>query len=87
MKGAFEVVSGAPRPRVMLASNLEGKKVISSNAFIPSLQWLVIVERPAEEAYAPLYAAMLRTSALLLVGFSMAVLASLISGATGGSAA
>ncbi len=80
VKGAFEVVSGAPRPRVMLASNLEGKKVISSNAFIPSLQWLVIVERPAEEAYAPLYAAMLRTSALLLVGFSMAVLASLFLG-------
>ena len=42
VKGAFEVVSGAPRPRVMLASNLEGKKVISSNAFIPSLQWLVL---------------------------------------------
>ena len=80
VKGAFEVASGAPRPRVMLASNLEGKKVISSNAFIPSLQWLVIVERPAEEAYAPLYAAMLRTSALLLVGFSMAVLASLFLG-------
>ena len=64
----------------MLASNLEGKRVISANAFIPSLQWLVIVERPAEEAYAPLYAAMLRTSALLLVGFSMAVLASLFLG-------
>jgi signal transduction histidine kinase len=80
VKGAFEVASGAPRPRVMLATNLEGKKVISSHAFIPSLQWLVIVERPAEEAYAPLYAAMLRTSALLLVGFSMAVLASLFLG-------
>jgi signal transduction histidine kinase len=80
VKTAFQVASGAPRPRVMLASNLEGKKVISSNAFIPSLQWLVIVERPAEEAYAPLYAAMLRTSALLLVGFSMAVLASLFLG-------
>jgi signal transduction histidine kinase/HAMP domain-containing protein len=74
---AFQVASGAPRPRVMLAANLEGKQVISSNAFIPSLQWLVIVERPAEEAYAPLYASMLRTSGLLLVGFTMAVLASL----------
>jgi signal transduction histidine kinase/HAMP domain-containing protein len=80
VKGAFEAASGAPRPRVTLASNLEGKKVISSNAFIPSLQWLVIIERPAEEAYTPLYASMLRTSALLLVGFSMAVLASLFVG-------
>jgi signal transduction histidine kinase len=65
---------------VTVASNLEGKKVISSNAFIPSLQWLVIIERPAEEAYTPLYASMLRTSALLLVGFTMAVLASLFVG-------
>ena len=73
---AFQVVSGAPRPKVMLASNLEGKRVISSHAFIPSLQWLVIIERPAEEAYTPLYASMLRTSGFLLVGFSMAVLAS-----------
>jgi signal transduction histidine kinase len=80
VKGAFEFVSGAPRPRVTVASNLEGKRVISANAFIPSLQWLVIIERPAEEAYTPLYASMLRTSALLLVGFTMAVLASLFVG-------
>jgi signal transduction histidine kinase len=80
VKGAFEVASGAPRPRVTVASNLEGKKVISSNAFIPSLQWLVFIERPAEEAYTPLYASMLRTSGLLLVGFTMAVLASLFVG-------
>ena len=77
---AFQVASGAPRPKVMVASNLEGKRVISSHAFIPSLQWLVIIERPAEEAYTPLYASMLRTSGLLLVGFSMAVLASLFLG-------
>jgi signal transduction histidine kinase len=80
VKGAFQVASGAPRPRVTVASNFEGKRVISSNAFIPSLQWLVFIERPAEEAYTPLYASILRTSALLLVGFSMAVLASLFVG-------
>ena len=73
---AFQVASGAPRPKVTLASNLEGKRVISSSAFIPSLQWMVFIERPAEEAYTPLYASMLRTSGFLLVGFSMAVLAS-----------
>jgi signal transduction histidine kinase len=80
VKGAFQAASGAPRPRVTVASNLEGKRVISSNAFIPSLQWLVIIERPVEEAYTPLYASMLRTTALVLVGFSMAVLASLFVG-------
>jgi signal transduction histidine kinase len=80
VKEAFQVASRAPRPGVTVASNLEGKRVISSNAFIPSLQWLVIIERPAEEAYTPLYASVMRTSALLLVGFSMAVLASLFVG-------
>jgi signal transduction histidine kinase len=80
VKEAFQVASRAPRPGVTVASNLEGKRVISSNAFIPSLQWLVIIERPAEEAYTPLYASIMRTSALLLVGFSMAVLASLFVG-------
>jgi signal transduction histidine kinase len=80
VKAASQAASGAPRPGVTLAYNMDGKKVISSYAFIPSLQWLVIIERPAEEAYTPLYASMLRTSALLLVGFTMAVLASLFVG-------
>jgi two-component system, NtrC family, sensor kinase len=80
VKGTFEFASGAPRPRVTVTNNMDGKKVISSSAFIPSLQWAVIIERPAEEAYTPLYASMLRTSALLLVGFTMAVLASLFVG-------
>jgi signal transduction histidine kinase len=80
VKAASQAASGAPRPEATLAYNMDGKKVISSYAFIPSLQWVVIIERPAEEAYTPLYASMLRTSALLLVGFSMAVLASLFVG-------
>jgi signal transduction histidine kinase len=80
VKAAFQAASGTPRPEVTVAYNVEGKKVISSYALIPSLQWAVIIERPSEEAYAPLYASMLRTSALLLVGFSMAILASLFMG-------
>jgi signal transduction histidine kinase len=80
VKAASQAASGAPRTEVTVGHNLEGKKVISSYAFIPSLQWVVIIERPAEEAYTPLYASLLRTSALLLVGFSMAVLASLFVG-------
>jgi signal transduction histidine kinase len=77
VRAAFLDASGAPLPKMTLAYNMDGKKVISSYAFIPSLQWVVIIERPAEEAYTPLYASMIRTSALLLVGFSMAFLASL----------
>jgi signal transduction histidine kinase len=40
----------------------------------------VLVERPAGEAYAPLYASILRTSVLLLMGLGMAILASLLIG-------
>ena len=87
VKGAFQVASGAPRPKVTLASNLEGKRVISSNAFIPSLQWLVIIERPAEEAYTPLYASMLRTSASSFGRLQYGGAGELVCGATGGSAA
>lgn len=76
VKAAFQAASGTPRREVTLATNLEGKKVISSHAFIPSLQWVVIIERPAEEAYAPLHASMLRTATLLLVAFTVALLAS-----------
>ena len=77
VKAAFQTGSGTPRSEVTLAENLDGKKVISSYAFIPSVQWVVIIERPAEEAYALLYASMLRTATLLMVAFTMALLASL----------
>jgi len=77
VKADFQTASGEPRSEVTLAENLDGKKVISSYAFIPSVQWVVIVERPAEEAYAPLYASMLRTATLLMVALTIALLASL----------
>src|SRR4030095_6769304 len=77
VKAAFQTASGTPQSEVTLAENLDGKKVISSYAFIPSVQWVVIIERPAAEAYAPLYASMLRTATLLMVAFTMALLASL----------
>jgi signal transduction histidine kinase len=60
--------------------NLSGQKVFAASAPIPDLGWAVLVERPAAEAYAPLYASILRTSLLLLLGLGMAVLASLLIG-------
>jgi signal transduction histidine kinase len=60
--------------------NLAGQKVFASSAAMPELGWAVLVERPAAEAYAPLYASILRTSILLLLGLGMAVLASLLIG-------
>jgi signal transduction histidine kinase len=58
--------------------NLAGQKVFPAYAPIPTLGWAVLVERPVSEAYAPLYASVLRTSVLLLVGLGVAILASLM---------
>jgi signal transduction histidine kinase len=60
--------------------NLVGQKVFAASAPIADLGWAVVVERPASEAYAPLYASTLRTSVLLLVGLGMAILASVLIG-------
>jgi signal transduction histidine kinase/HAMP domain-containing protein len=75
VKAAF-AGDGVRRQNAIVAANLKGEKVFSSFAVIPTLDWAVILERPIAEAYEPLYASMLRTSTLLLVGLGMALLAS-----------
>jgi len=77
VKAAFQSGPGVPRSRAVVAQNLQGTKVLSSYSLISNLDWAVFIERPVKEAYGPLYASMLRTSSLLLVGLGMALLASL----------
>ncbi len=60
--------------------NLAGQEVFPAYALIPELGWAVLVERPVREAYALLYASMLRSAILLLVGLGMAALASWVIG-------
>jgi class 3 adenylate cyclase len=60
--------------------SLTGEKVFPAYALIPDLGWAVLVERSTDEAYAPLYSSLLRTSMLLLIGLGMAGLASLLIG-------
>ena len=77
VKAAFETTRSLPGSTAAVAHNVQGKDVFSSFALIPSLDWAVFIERPLEEAYEPLYASIVRASALLLVGLGMALLASL----------
>ena len=72
-------LAGTPT-RLVAQPNLAGQQVFAAFATIPDLGWAVLVERPAREAYAPLYASILRTGILLLIGLGMAVLASLLIG-------
>lgn len=72
-------MAGEPGPFPALA-NLAGEKVFVAYAAIPGLRWVVLVERPTSEAYESLYGSLIRSGVFLLVGFGMAVLASLLIG-------
>jgi two-component system, NtrC family, sensor kinase len=60
---------------VQEAENVEGRKVLTAYARVAPLGWLMFVELPAEEAYAPLYAALKRLALVLLGALVFAVLA------------
>jgi signal transduction histidine kinase/ActR/RegA family two-component response regulator len=60
------------------ARDIAGKSVITANAPITPLGWTVFVEQDAQEAFAPLYASMLRTGVLMLLGLLLALAASAI---------
>ena len=59
------------------AQDLQGNAVLTAHAPIAELGWLVFVEQPLSEAYAPLHASMRRSGLLLLVALALSVLASL----------
>src|SRR5256886_3364339 len=64
-----------PVETVQEAENIEGRKGLTAYARLAPLGWLMFVELPAEEAYAPLYAALQRLGVLLLGALGFAVLA------------
>ena len=76
VKAALRPAPAIQKPESTVARSLSGEKVLSSYAFLPSLDWAVIIERPLEEAYEPLYASVSRTSTLLLIGLGIALFAS-----------
>jgi signal transduction histidine kinase len=60
---------------VVEAKNIEGKPVLTANAPVKPLGWLVFVDLPRDEAYAPLYASIKRSGLLMLAALSLAGLA------------
>jgi signal transduction histidine kinase/CheY-like chemotaxis protein len=60
-----------------IAKDMSGRQVLTANAAVMPLRWLVFVELPIDEAYAPLYASLSIRGALLLGGLGLAVLSSL----------
>ncbi|PJG56128.1 ATPase [Bradyrhizobium forestalis] len=62
----------------LVKEDLSGQRVLSTYATVPSLGWLVFVELPLTEAYAPIYASIGRSTFLLVILLVGAVLVSLV---------
>lgn len=62
----------------LVKEDLSGQRVLSTYATVPSLGWLVFVELPLTEAYAPIYASIGRSTFLLVILLAGAVLVSLV---------
>lgn len=62
----------------VVAHSASGEEVFAASAPIAALGWTVFVEEPTRDAFAPLYAIVLRTILLLLAGLGLAVLGSLV---------
>ena len=75
VKAALRPAPGMQKPQSIVAQGLNGTEVLSSYAYLPNLDWAVIVERPLAEAYEPLYASLRRTYTWVTIGLGIALLA------------
>jgi signal transduction histidine kinase/DNA-binding response OmpR family regulator len=65
-------------PVATVAGGLQGGQVLTAYAAIAPLEWLVFVERPVADAFAPLQGSMIRSAILFVLGLGLSVLASVI---------
>jgi class 3 adenylate cyclase len=61
-----------------IAEGMDGREVLSSHAAILPLGWMVFVESPLAEAFAPLYDTLIRTAVVIAGGIVLSILASLL---------
>ena len=77
VKQAIDFTSAGKLRHTLRSINFRGENVFSSFARIPGVNWAVVVEQPAIEINEPIYANVMRTSGLLMLGFGVAVLATI----------
>jgi two-component system, NtrC family, sensor kinase len=77
VRSARAAVAGDTVEQVQEAEDNEGHRVLTASAPVAPLGWLVFVETPIQEAYAPLYAAMQRTGVVLLGALALAFAAAM----------
>jgi signal transduction histidine kinase len=68
---------GTAREGVEIVKDIQGRDVLTAHAPIPPLRWVMFVELPIDEAYAPLYESIARSAYLLAGGLTLAFLAGL----------
>jgi PAS domain S-box-containing protein len=66
-----------PDERVREVDDITGNRVLAASAPVPALGWIVFVETPIKDAYAPLYATLQRTFLVLLAALVLAFIAGL----------
>jgi signal transduction histidine kinase/CheY-like chemotaxis protein len=67
-----------PSDDAQVAQDLQRQRVLTAFAPIAPLGWMVFVELPIDEAFAPLYASIKRSAVLLLAGLALAFVAGLL---------
>jgi signal transduction histidine kinase len=77
VRSARAAVADNSVEQVQEAEDNEGHRVLTASAPVAPLGWLVFVETPIQEAYAPLYAAMQRTGLVLLGALALAFAAAM----------
>ncbi len=69
-----DAIRAQPPGQAATGQDISGKTVLAAMAQIPGVDWSVIVKQPAAEAFGPIYAALLRTTALLIAGAVLAAM-------------
>jgi signal transduction histidine kinase len=73
---AISAANSLDEPNV--AQNFQGQQVLTARAPVDPPGWWVFVEQPLQDAFAPLYASVVRTAVLLVAGLVLSVLVSLV---------
>src|ERR1700688_4213561 len=75
VRSARSASAGNGGEEVQQAEDIAGHRVLTASAPVNPLGWIVFVETPIEEAYAPLYASIRRTGFVLLGALALAFVA------------
>jgi signal transduction histidine kinase len=69
--------AGQAAEQLQEADDIQGRRVLTAHAHVSPLGWLVFVELPVAEAYAPLYSTIERSGVLLMAALGFAFVAGL----------